>query len=332
MTPRLVLRAFVPALLLLGCNDSSGPDIGPPAKLVVLAGATQTGVFGQAAPVLPSVRVTDDRDRPVPGVAVTFTLASGGGSIGTPNSMTDATGVANPGSWTLGKNFGAKTLTATVGTLPPVTFTATVIAPDAGILAFNLTDPAADTLAHDTVGVPKAHDVLSLRGDFKRDSLILTLTFGGPIGSFTDGGDLAVVGFLELDIDDNPSSGVGSISDFFGGSGNLGIDYTIGLGGTATSVTVGPPSGPAVQVPAAFSGNTVIMRIPLAAIGNDDGNFSLVGIIGTVDRPTDVFPNSGATLVRPAATGANSRTRAPMPAAPSFKPVRSAWGKTLRIP
>ena len=33
-------------------------------------------------------------------------------------------------------------------------------------------------------------------------------------------------------------------------------------------------------------------------LGNDDGNFSLVGVIGTIDRPTDVFPNSGLITVR----------------------------------
>ena len=38
------------------------------------------------------------------------------------------------------------TLTATVAGLPPVAFTATAIAPDSGILAFSLVDPAGDTL------------------------------------------------------------------------------------------------------------------------------------------------------------------------------------------
>jgi adhesin/invasin len=100
---------------------------GPAAIIAVNAGNNQAANAGQAVPIAPSVKVTDINGNPVAGIAVTFAVASGGGSITGPNPTTDAQGVAAVGSWTLGTTAGSNTLTASSGTLTgsPVTFTAT---------------------------------------------------------------------------------------------------------------------------------------------------------------------------------------------------------------
>src|SRR3989442_14103219 len=61
------------------------------------------------------------------GVAVTFAVAAGNGTITGGSQTTNASGVATVGSWTLSPTAGQNTLTATSGTLSgsPVTFTAT---------------------------------------------------------------------------------------------------------------------------------------------------------------------------------------------------------------
>ena len=71
--------------------------------------------------------VTDAYNNPVSGVAVTFAVASGGGSVTGASATTNASGIATVGSWTLGTTAGANTLTATSAGLTgsPVTFTAT---------------------------------------------------------------------------------------------------------------------------------------------------------------------------------------------------------------
>ncbi|MGE3527031.1 MAG: hypothetical protein AB7I33_14000, partial [Gemmatimonadales bacterium] len=94
---------------------------------------------GQSAPaggtvaVPPSVVVLDNTGSPVPGVAVTFAVASGGGSLTGGSTSTNASGIATVGSWTLGATPGTNTLTATAGGTGikgnPVTFTATGTGP-----------------------------------------------------------------------------------------------------------------------------------------------------------------------------------------------------------
>ena len=292
----LTLAAFA-LITSSACGDSSTePEVGPPTQIVVVAGASQTGVFRQPTAIVPKVLVTDAQNRPVPGVTVSFTLSAGAGTLGANTASTDANGNATPGAWTLGSTFGEKVLTATVTGLPPVTFNASAIAPDAGILAFNLTDPANDTTGQGAAGMPKAHDLLSFRGDFKRDSLILTLTFAGPVMPTNSGDPLAITGSVEFDIDDSAATGASPFANLFGGTANLGVEYLIAVGTSPATMFSATGSR---TVPSSLSGSTIVVRIPMQMLGNDDGNFGMVGVIGTPDRPTDLFPNTGSTAVRP---------------------------------
>ncbi|HVH68130.1 MAG TPA: Ig-like domain-containing protein, partial [Gemmatimonadales bacterium] len=100
---------------------------GPATIMAVNAGNNQTATAGAAVPIPPSVIVSDASGNPVAGVAVTFAVASGGGSVTGASQTTNASGVATVGSWTLGTTAGSNTLTATSTGLTgsPVTFTAT---------------------------------------------------------------------------------------------------------------------------------------------------------------------------------------------------------------
>ena len=71
----------------------------------------------------PRVRVLDHTDQPLGGVTVTFAVTGGGGSIAPSTAVTDAAGIAEAGTWTLGPNPGPNTLSATVAGVTPVTFT-----------------------------------------------------------------------------------------------------------------------------------------------------------------------------------------------------------------
>ncbi|PYO69270.1 MAG: hypothetical protein DMD69_03370, partial [Gemmatimonadetes bacterium] len=100
---------------------------GAATQIAVNAGDQQTATTGTAVAVPPSVIVKDASGNPVQGVAVTFAEAGGGGSITGANQITNASGIATVGSWTLGMTAGTNTLTATAPGLTgsPVTFTAT---------------------------------------------------------------------------------------------------------------------------------------------------------------------------------------------------------------
>lgn len=95
------------------------------------AGDGQSAQAGNAVATPPSVLVVDGRSNPVPGVTVTFAIGSGGGSATGTSAVTNASGIATVGSWTLGGSAGSNTLTATVTGLTgsPVTFTATATNP-----------------------------------------------------------------------------------------------------------------------------------------------------------------------------------------------------------
>ena len=66
-------------------------------------------VVGVAVGTPPSVVVNDALDQPVQGVSVTFAVTSGGGSVTGTTAVTNTSGVATVGSWTLGSDRGAPT-------------------------------------------------------------------------------------------------------------------------------------------------------------------------------------------------------------------------------
>ena len=119
-------------------NVSAGPlsavfhamaNAGAPTQLIKMASSDgQTGDPGQPLPQPISVTVRDAHDNPVPNVSVSFSTTSGSASPAT--ATTTSTGQANT-TWTLGTTAGSVTMNASAaGVTDPVTFTATVNAPD----------------------------------------------------------------------------------------------------------------------------------------------------------------------------------------------------------
>lgn len=86
------------------------------AALVKVAGDSQSGAPGIAVPIAPSVQVTDGFGNAVPGVAVTFAVIAGGGSVTGGEATTDSSGIATVASWVLGAA-GAQSLGASAGAL-----------------------------------------------------------------------------------------------------------------------------------------------------------------------------------------------------------------------
>ena len=327
---RKLVAAISVAGFVVACSDSSGPNVGPPAALLILSGGTQVGLFGQPLSVRPTVLVVDENNLPVPDISVSFATGPGA-TIDASTQKTSSKGSASV-AWTMGNAFGQRTLTATVQGLDPVTFSASALAPDAGILAFNITDPVGDTLPAVPFTFRSAIDLVGLRGDFKRDSLIVTATFSGPVSA----GDLAansVLGYLEFDIDDNRSTGEGSISNAYGATANVGIEYWLGLfSQTGTTVTLfGLLSD--TTVAATYSGNTIVVRVPMRKLGNDDGNFTVVGVIGTFERATDFFPNAGQTQIRRSLVTAGSSRSVLTESARLLRPSPKSviWGPSPRL-
>ena len=125
-------QARIVAQLITLQADTVTLDVRPiPTALAAVSGSGQTAVVGKptvatlAQPLV--VKVTAADGLGVPGIPVTFSVATGGGSITSASSVTDANGGAQA-SWKLGNTPGIQTVTASAGSLPSVSFSATAVA------------------------------------------------------------------------------------------------------------------------------------------------------------------------------------------------------------
>jgi hypothetical protein len=102
--------------------------IASPLSVIPFLGSNQQGLAGFALNIRPAVLVRS-AGVPAPNVSVTFQAITGGGSVTGATVNTNASGVAQVGSWILGAAPGANTMTATVAGAGvagnPVTFAAT---------------------------------------------------------------------------------------------------------------------------------------------------------------------------------------------------------------
>ena len=163
----------------------SATTTGLPSQVVAFAGNNQAAVQGTAVTTLPAVRVTDLNGQGAGGVQVTFLVTGGGGIVTNATRLTDVTGVATVGSWTLGAGT-PNTLTATVGasgvTGNPVVFTASA----ATQIAVTQQPPAnVNSTVNFTVTVQlrDAADALAAA-----DGVPLTLSIASGAGTLTAGG------------------------------------------------------------------------------------------------------------------------------------------------
>ncbi|HEU0052104.1 MAG TPA: Ig-like domain-containing protein [Longimicrobium sp.] len=92
---------MIALLALAACENSTGSDAGPPARLDVIAGDLQSATVGTALPAALVVKVVDDKGKAVKGQVVNFRVVAGGGSVFAGAAQTDKDGIAQE-RWTLG--------------------------------------------------------------------------------------------------------------------------------------------------------------------------------------------------------------------------------------
>lgn len=126
-----VMAALLPAA---ACGDSTGSRNGPPARLDVVGGNTQTAAVGTQLPQPLVVKVTDASGHVLKGQVVNWVVTAGGGQVFAGTSLSDQQGMAQE-LWTLGPVAGAPQSvearavdTQTGQALVFATFTATAVA------------------------------------------------------------------------------------------------------------------------------------------------------------------------------------------------------------
>ena len=170
--------ARVEAMLPTDIADTAQVTVQPVAAGMGLqSGGGQTGGVGAplAQPMVVRVKAADSLG--VPGVAVTFTVVSGGGVVSQATDTTNANGDAST-IWTLGGTLGLQSLKATIAAAPAISTTAiaTGVAGAAKRLAFLVQPPAVASGAAMVPAVQVA----------AQDS------FGNTATTFTDNVSLAI--------------------------------------------------------------------------------------------------------------------------------------------
>lgn len=210
---------------------------GSAAQITAASPASQTGTVGGAVAAPPAVIVRDAVGNPVANVAVTFAV-TGGGQVGAATASTDAQGRASAGSWTLGPQAGAQTVTASAPGAGSVQFVAT-----AGVgAATQLTIAAGNNqTAQVTRAVPVAPRVLV------RDAA------GNPVSGVAvefqvaSGGGTAISGRQVTDI-----AGVAEVGAWFlGGSPGTNTLTASAAGLTTVTFTATATPGQAASLAAA---------------------------------------------------------------------------------
>ncbi len=154
------------------------------ATIAKAAGDAQSQAAGSAVAIAPAISVKDAGGAGIAGVSVTFSVLTGGGAVATGTALTSATGIATPGSWTLGTVAGANSLSAVIGSVTQM-FTATGT-PGAPFRVRFTSSPAGTytNLAGTTLAPSVSANVLDANGNVATPgSTTIRLALIGPAGT-----------------------------------------------------------------------------------------------------------------------------------------------------
>jgi hypothetical protein len=310
-------------MLAIGCGSSTEPrkDTTPAAATPNIT-STITGNAGAAISVPLTVTVTNAAGDPLDTVLVSF-AASGGGAVSNPAARTGTDGKAST-NWTLGPTAGTQTVTATVGALPPVTFTANALAGPAAKLTKVSADPQTAAAGTNVPIAPSVKVTDALGNPIANVLVTFNVTAGG--GSVTgpaansDINGIASVGAWTLGKGIGPNTltatanGIdGAVS--FSASGTAGNPATVeltntppglGIGQTFTltarvldangNVVAGAPitwssSAPSVATIGATSGTVTAVSAGTTTITASSGSASTTVDVNVLGSPSN---NGGA--------------------------------------
>jgi len=317
LSPRRVLT-----LLVVVCACSSDGGGGPPgptvSSLTVNGGNNQIGPAGAALGTSLSVIARDASSNPVAGATVTWSAATGGGSVTPASSLTDASGIATT-SRTLGPNAGTQTTTASAGAATPANFSAVAQIQGATQMAVNGGDNQSDTVLSTLV------TQLSVLVRDQNNAAV-----AGVIVNWSATGG----GSVSAPTSTTNASGIATITRTFGAtSGAQGAQATVtGLAGSPVSFSLTATAGNATTLvktsgdggTAAPSGTAIYTVTVRDSHGNGKSGVSIdwataSGSIAPPSNSTGATGTASATHTLPAGTGDRTATAtaASLPGGPS---------------
>jgi len=169
----------------------------------------------------------------------------------------------------------------------------------------SISDPIGDTF-----GLPGGTqwDITGLTVTRETDGITVRLDFANDVSLPLVADPNALVGLVELDLDQNRATGkLGYVDQLRpdGGSTGMGVDAVLNLSNIATDSTLvvyGSGGSPTGKAKVTIGGRRLTIRIPSSALGDDDGYLDAAVIVGNSGRsPTDLAPQSGHLSLTPPA-------------------------------
>ena len=143
----------------------------------------QIGTVNQPLPNPIVVHVTDANGISSSNSLVAWTIISGGGSVSSATSLTDANGNASV-IWTMGPTVGVDSLRATIGSGASVIITATA---QAGVISSTIqkTSGDAQSIAAGSTSAPMVVTILDLAGNPVANATVTWAASGGVLSATT---------------------------------------------------------------------------------------------------------------------------------------------------
>jgi hypothetical protein len=164
-------------------------------------------------------------------------------------------------------------------------------------------DPTGDTFGIGEV----QHDITGLSATFTGSSITFTVNFADEVFAPSAGHERSVVGYIDLDTDRDPSTGIPpAINDFIdsglvpGPAVSLGEEFSIDLfteeDHTGSVDILDEMFDVVGSAPISYAAHSFSVVIPLGLLGGGSGLLNYGAIVGTFDEPTDRAPNGSAPL------------------------------------
>jgi len=183
---------------------------GAASGVSIIAGNNQTGPVSTELPQALVVEVRDAQNNAVPGVAVTWVIGIGAGSVTPSTSSTDASGQSSA-AWTLGPAAGTNTVSAVVSGIGVAGFTATATAGAPARLVVK-TQPSSSAVSGVALSQQPVVQLLDAQGNESQQAGVTVQvaigfgggTLGGTTSQPTDGNGRAT--FTDLVLSGSPGT------------------------------------------------------------------------------------------------------------------------------
>jgi protocatechuate 3,4-dioxygenase beta subunit len=214
-------------------------NLGSSGAILINSGNTQTGPTGSLLPGRLLAKVVDQNNNAVVGARVTWTVATGGGSLTQTagSGITNALGV-DSASWTLGSTVGPQTVIAAVSGVGSITFSAT-----------------ATTVG----GTPATIRIISGNGQVGRSAQALTSPLVVEVRDASGNTLSGISVAFTQDPVMNPAGFTSPTPVTTGSNGQASVTWTLGSNVTNTTVPMAVYASP-VGVPAAVDTFTATAR------------------------------------------------------------------------